>query len=258
MTARQTAQTHKPATPKPRRLRTPSPQESPANDSSPYVWDVRYAAEGHIWGDEPSLTGKTVVRLLRPRSHVLEFGYGYGRDLQEILLHGHSAYGIEKSDVGHTEARRVLHQHIDSGQAQLLLIGDFTKASTPNEGFDAVFSHRVLHLLGKNGVVRAFNAHAARILKPDGLFVVSARNPKDFNPDQMEWIEEGMAQYKPEFKERRGQIIRFWDEKAFRDTFSDNFDIETFIEGTEIESRKNPVDTHFTIMVARRKHTLTP
>ncbi len=222
-----------------------------------YVWDRRYRTEGHIWGDEPSMTGETVVSMLDPRSHVLEFGYGYGRDLQEILLHGHSVYGIEKSDEGHAEAQKVLKPFVVSGQAQLLLIGDFTKASLPKEGFDAFFSHRTIHLLGKNGLVRAFNALAARVVKPGGLLVVSARNPDDFNPTQMVWNNDGTAQYKdePEFKDRIGQNLRFWDEKLFTDTFQSNFDIIGFKHGTEIESQKNPVDTHFTMMIARRKTT---
>ena len=224
---------------------------SPPTDE--FVWDTRYKTEGHIWGDEPSMTGKILTGLLPSRSHVMEFGYGYGRDMQEVLLHGHSVYGIEKSDAGHSEAQKILRSFVDTGLAQLLLIGDFTKASLPQDGFDAVYSHRVLHLLGKNGLVRAFNAHASRILKPGGLFVVSARNPEDFDPKQMVWREDGLAEYKPSFKSRKGQVIRFWDEKLFTETFQDNFDIEKFIKGTEKESESNPVDTHFTIMIARKK-----
>lgn len=221
-----------------------------------YVWDRRYGNEGHIWGDEPSMVGEKIVSLIGARAHVLEFGYGYGRDLQEVLLHGHSVYGIEKSHVAHSEANKLLKPYVDSGQAQLLLIGDFTKASVPDNHFDAFIAHRVPHLLGKNGLVRAFNSLATRTLKPGGYLVISARNPKDFNDQQMDWvIPDDTAQYKdtPEFKDRSGQVIRFWNKKMFQDAYSANFDIIDFVDGKEIESVKNPVDTNFTMMIARKK-----
>lgn len=228
------------------------PSEDPSKANA-VLWDSRYEAEGHIWGDDPSLTGRLLVKKLAPVSYVLEIGFGYGRDLSEILQHGHRAYGIEVAASGHTEAGRLLDEYIMSGQAQLLR-GEFARASLPKGEFDAVISHRVLHLLGKNGLVRAFGNHAARVLKPGGLLMVSARNPQDFNADQMVPKGDGFAEY----KDRPGHLIRFWNEKMFEDAFSDDFEILEFVHGKEIESVKNPIDTHFTIMVARRKPEPTP
>jgi SAM-dependent methyltransferase len=215
-----------------------------------YDWDDRYKAEGHIWGDEPSLTARILAKKLEPASNVLEFGCGYGRDINELAQQGHRITGVEKSKIAVSLAEddTRLDKFIDSGRVHILR-GEFASASFGKAGFDAVLSHRVLHLLGTNGLVRAFEQHAYRVLKQDGLLAVSARNEDDFDKDQMKLLAPGIAEY----KSRPGHIIRFWTHKMFEDTFTDNFKIIEFIHGTEIESQKNPKDTHFTIMLAQRK-----
>lgn len=211
-------------------------------------WNDRYENEGHIWGDDPSETADLLAQRLRPVSNVLEIGFGYGRDLVELVNQGHRVTGIESAVAGLTEATKQIQSKIDSGQAHVLL-GDFARASLPENEFDAVTSHRVLHLLGNNGLVRAFAQHAARVLKPGGLFYVSARDPRDFDPNTMNQVSPGIVEY----KNRPGHEISFWDEKRFRDTFSRQFDIERFVQGEEIESRQTGTMSKFTIMIARKR-----
>ncbi len=222
----------------------------PAQVNQQYDWDDRYRAEGHIWGDEPSLTALVLSKHLEPSSNVLEFGCGYGRDMVELVHQGHRVTGIEKSKiaVALAEGNDKLDSFIDSGRAHILR-GEFANATFGKAGFDAVTSHRVLHLLGNNGLVRAFEQHAARVLKPGGLLAVSARNHNDFKQDDMTMIAPGVAEY----KNRPGHIIRFWDQALYTDTFKDHFDVVEFIDGSEIESQKNPKQTSFTIMLARKK-----
>ena len=214
------------------------------------VWSNRYEAEGKIWGDEASPSALILEDLLDSPSLIAEFGYGYGRDMRELAQMGHKVTGIEKSEVGEQMAKELLGKYIEAGQAHFLH-GDFSTAPLGKEEYDAVESHRVLHLLGNNGLVRAFKKQAEKILKPEGLLVVSARNENDFNDTKMKWLdkEAGVAEY----KDRPGHIISFWTDKRFEDTFSDKFNIESLKATTEIESQQNPEDSHITIMVARKK-----
>ncbi len=225
-------------------------QDTSENQGELGLWDRRYRAEGHIWGDNPSVTAKHLVDILRPSSKVLEIGFGYGRDLVLLLQEGHRIYGIEEAAYGLTEATRQLQQYMRNGNAHLIL-GAFNSADIQKESFDAVLSHRVLHLLGENGLTDAFARRAAYALRPGGLLYVSARNPNDFNKDQMVMTGNNTAEYKD--PARKGQQISFWNKERFNKVFGDKFDIESLEDHTEIEATSNPVPTHFTVMKAHKK-----
>lgn len=217
------------------------------------LWDRRYEEEGHIWGDEPSQTARIVTDLLDfPNNNIIEVGYGYGRDLVEMVRNGHRVYGIETSTVGQNEAIRSLREIGRENQAGLLK-DEFTNAAIPTNFFDALYSHRMLHLLGSNGLVRAFANKASKVLKPGGLICISARDKRDFDPEQMKDLGNGQAEYIIEGRE--GHVITFWDEERFKDVFSEHFDIsDNFIKGEEIESLKNPDKvSNFTIMTGHKK-----
>ncbi|MBN8521022.1 MAG: class I SAM-dependent methyltransferase [Alphaproteobacteria bacterium] len=232
----------------PKRAGSSAVASAPVKGGELDFWSKRYSEEGHIWGDEPSETALQLLNRLDPVSKVLEIGFGYGRDLNEIIKHGHFITGIELAAVGLTMANSELRQHVEAGKANLIL-GDFSRIDLNKDSMDGVLSHRTLHLLGNNGLVRAFTSHAARVLKPNGLLVVSARDQRDFNEDQMFKREDGFVEY----KNRPGHVISLWDKERFKSTFSRDFDIVGFKEGEEIESQKNPVPSYFTIMVAKRK-----
>lgn len=216
-------------------------------------WSQRYIKEGHIWGDAPSITAARLADKLGPASKVLEIGFGYGRDLTLMLEEGHRIYGIEKASFGLSEATRQLQPYLDRGRAHLML-GEFISAEVPQESFDAVYSHRVLHLLGENGLTQAFANRVAGALKPGGLLAVSARDPRDFNPAQMDYLTENLAVY----KDRPSHKISFWDKNRFNAIFGRKFEILGFEESSEIESAKNPVPSYITIMYARKKNEPTP
>lgn len=232
----------------------PSPAPAPvlngAQQPASADWNVRYKTEGHIWGDKPSLTAKRLADRLRPVSNVLEVGFGYGRDIIHLVNRGHRVHGIENAVAGLTEATRQLQDKVNAGSAHLLL-GEFTRAAFGKNQFDALYAHRVLHLLGANGHVHGFVDTATRVLKPGGLLYVSARNQKDFNPATMHRLPDGTV----ERNDRPGHLISLWDEARFRRAFEKNFEILELVDGQEIESQKTGDMTEFTLMIAKKRKT---
>jgi SAM-dependent methyltransferase len=216
-------------------------------------WDSRYTKWKRIWGDKPSPAVRTFLDNLDEVSHVLEVGFGYARDSLAICQSGHSLEGLELSSVGLTDACSQMSQYIASGRASLT-IGDFTSRRIAKGSFDALFVHRVIHLLGNNGLVDAFASKAAKVVKPGGLIVISARDKRDFDETQMVERPDGMVEYKPDVPDRQGQLISLWDEARFRETFGEKFEILSLKESTEIEAINNPNKVaKFTIMTAVRK-----
>lgn len=216
-------------------------------------WDNRYARWKRIWGDKPSPAVRNFLDSIDEVSHVLEVGFGYARDSLAICQAGHSLEGLELSSVGLTDACSQMSQYIASGRASLT-IGDFTSRRIAKGSFDALFVHRVIHLLGNNGLVDAFASKAAKVVKPGGLIVISARDKRDFDAAQMIERSDGMVEYKPDVPDRQGQLISLWDEARFRETFGDKFQILSLKESEEIEAVNNPNKlAKFTIMTAVRK-----
>lgn len=216
-------------------------------------WNKRYGKWNHIWGDKPSPSAKVLLDRLDDVSHILEVGFGYGRDALALCQAGHSVTGLELSSVGLSQACEQMGTYLRSGRAHLG-IGEFTSAKLPNGSFDAIFSHRTLHLMGSNGLVDAFASRAAKVIRPGGLLVISARDTRDFDEAQMVKRDDGMIEYKPEVPDRQGQLISLWDEARFRGTFEEKFDIVDCIPSEEMEAVNNPdKSAKFTIMVAVRK-----
>lgn len=197
-------------------------------------WDKRYEKEGEIWRQTPSLTAEFVHQSLPEGSKVFEIGFGYGRDVAFLVKKGLSVSGIENSSVGHAMASNRLAE-LQMPQGTNLIKGDFLKATLPKDEFDAVFSHRVIHLLKEKQAVDVFAGRATKLLKPGGMLLVSGRDARGMKPD------------------RKGHHVSLWDENRFLETFGKDFEIETFLKGEEIESQSNPGMTFFTVMVAKRK-----
>lgn len=217
-----------------------------------HFWNDRYSKEGHIWGDEPSQSALILADMLSNNASILEIGFGYGRDMVALVSQGFRVTGVEIALEGLNEATRQLQRFIKEGHAHIQL-GDFSRAQLAQNTFDGVLSHRVLHLLGNNGLVRSFAKVASNVLKEDGLLVLSARSDRDFNPDQMRWVDEEARHAEYTIDGREGHGITFWSEQMLTDVFSKRFDIQSITQTSERESRDNGVDTHLLTMVARRR-----
>jgi len=230
------------------------------------VWTRRFANEGAIWGNEPSPPGKFLTRkILEHSSRIVEVGAGYGRDTNWFAENGHSVTAIDRATTALMAAQGDLHDKINDGSVTYIT-ADFRKASLGAKSHDVFFSHRVLHLLGNNGVVEAFGKMAANTLKPEGTLLVTARSFNDFKDSQMQWVDKqnGVATYRTDVEslgDRQGQTLHFWNDRKLRALFEDNFENIKTREDEEIESVSNfnangaPVMTSYISIYATKKYT---
>ena len=202
--------------------------------SNSAFWDRRYDAEGNIWTHQPSLTVLSLRRNLPKKSKVIEIGSGYGRDVYFLAKSGYQITAVEQSTVGF----EMMEAHLNTQNLECpptLLNEDFMSVQLPLEYYDAIYSHRVLHLLDSSEVIKNWVRKIFEILAPDGWLFISARDQRDKKPD------------------RKGHHIVTWNENRFRQVFEDDFRIINFLQSDEIESRTNPNRMFFTLMIARKK-----
>ena len=224
------------------------------------------AGINELWGQDASPPARYFTRkILAQNSKILEIGARCGKDSNWFAENGHKVTAIDRCPNALAVASAELHSKIRSRDV-VYIAADFRDAAIGTKSQDAFFSHRVLHLLGNNGVVEAFAGMAAKVLRPEGKLLVTARNYDDFNPDQMQWIseEQGIAKYRndiPEFATRQGHNLYFWNEYKLDKLFSADFENISIINDDEIESQRNhddsgtPVMTKYVSILATRKYT---
>lgn len=237
-----------------------------SSDGIQDVWEKRFRKEGRLWGDEPSPPARFLTnKVLDNKSYILEIGAGYGRDSSWFVESGHRVTAVDRAANALTIASEDLLSKIRTRDV-VYMAADFRDAALGAKSQDVFFSHRVLHLLGNNGVTEAFARLAAKTLKPDGTLLVTARSFDDFNSDQMIWKdkEQGVAVYRDDIEslgDRRGQVLYFWDEDKLSNLFNENFEDMSFKADVEMESVNNtdkdgsPVMTKYISILAKRKYT---
>lgn len=211
-------------------------------------WNGRYNALGPCWGDGGSPTLRVALRHFSRHGRALEIGFGYGRDVVPLAGYGLDVTGLDPSDAGLALAEQRLRAHRLSAH---LMTADFTEAVLPAAAFDAVLSHRTLHLMTGPGAVERFAGRLAMVTRPGAIVCIGTRDLRDLDHGRMNSHPHGPHVY--EYADRPGHVISYWDEDRFRDTFAADFDIQSFEQATEPEASDNPVPCYLTIMVARRR-----
>ena len=211
------------------------------------IWDRRYQA-GALWGEFSSATAKLLLSKLETESRVLDVGCGYGRDVITIGGEGHYVTGIDRSLTAINMARkRVLAAGLNMNKVELAK-SDSASLSSDEGVFDALLSHRFLHLLDEASA-HSFSNAAAKLVRPGGCLAISARNQNDFCPNQMRFVSDGVAEY----RDRPGHRVRFFDQARYRQLFEPQFRRLQFVDMQEQESITNQgVLTHITIILCQR------
>jgi SAM-dependent methyltransferase len=219
------------------------------------LWDRRYSSEREIWGERPSLVGQMVYEMTSSGSRILDVGAGYGRDEFYLLRKGDRyVYAVEPSQEGCNmmlqRARELKSRHWP-----IIIKNDFNaepfrhqKGPLRRNFFDAVMSHRTLHLLDKQQV-KPFAQKIMACVRPGGLIVVSARCTSDFDQQDMTWIDEGEGI--AEYNKRPGHRITFWNQRMLKEHFQ-GLEIENISYEEEIEALRGPKLTKLIFMIARK------
>jgi SAM-dependent methyltransferase len=210
-------------------------------------WDRRYRAEGAIWGEGPSPTALLAVRHLRPGGHVLEVGFGYGRDLAFLAGRGARVSGVEAAPAG----RELAEGRLSRGglRAERLWTGRFEDSDLPAASYDLVLCHRMAHLLLAPEAIARFARRVGEVLRPGGLLCLGARDARDRNPAEVFPVADGVYEYSC----RPGHRIRYWDEATFREAFAPDFAILELTGAAEPETVARPVPCYLTLMAARKR-----
>ena len=104
---------------------------------------------------------------LAPDARILDYGCGYGRNLQALHDQGwRNALGVDFS-AAMIASGRALHPHLD------LRLVDALPLAEPDAGFDAVLLFAVLTCIPRGEDQIALVAELRRLLKPGGLLYVS-------------------------------------------------------------------------------------
>jgi hypothetical protein len=163
-----------------------------------------------------------------------------------LLRRGYLVSGIELS----AEACRRTEGRLKGERlrAQGLLPGRFEVSDVAQGSFDMIFCHRVAHLLVAQESITRFAANAAWAVRSGGILCLGVRNDHDLNPAGMTRVADKVYEY----AHRPGHRIRYWDDRAFHETFGDAFTIVALHRAIEPETKAKPVACHLTVMVARR------
>ena len=123
-----------------------------------------------------------IIAAADPRD-LLDIGTGTGRMLEILAPRVERALGIDQSREMLSVARVNLERAgLENGSVRL---GDMYQLALPDASFDAVVVHQVLHYADRPA---AAIAEAARVLRPNGIFVLV-----DFAPHALEFLREEHA-----------------------------------------------------------------
>ena len=192
-------------------------------------WETRYAAEGAIWGHEPSKTVERAYVLFKQHGvqRLLIPGSGYGRNTRYFAERGYTVTGIEVSEtaLALAQAQDSMSRYIHAS-----VLDDVLK----DETFDAIYCFNVLHLFlaaERREVMR----RCRRWLRPGGLafFVVFSEEEATYG--------KGKAVEPETFETRPGRPAHYFTAADLRAHFAGFTIIETgLVSDPEDHSPEGP------------------
>lgn len=140
-------------------------------------WNVRFL-EDKRWEDrEPDQPIIDIINKYESElgKKVLDLGCGNGRHLIPLVERGFEVTGLDISEEGLKQAKKRLKQKNLSAR---LIKGSTTELPFEENNFDSVISVGVLHHGDWNMINESFR-ETARVLKPEGKFILMVRSKKD-------------------------------------------------------------------------------
>jgi len=135
------------------------------------MWDERYSQPGFVYGTEPNefLAG-AAGRI--PVGPVLSLGEGEGRNAAHLAGLGHQVVAVDQSEVGLAKARRLAEDRDLTIETVCADLEGYRIEPGAWAGIVSIFCHL------PRRVRVALHAAAVRGLRPGGVLVLEAYNPK--------------------------------------------------------------------------------
>jgi SAM-dependent methyltransferase len=180
---------------------------------------------------------------------VLILGCGYGRDAKYMASQGLTVTAVDFAREGIKLARSWTTD--DNSTEVNFVLDNIVDLDLPDACFDAVFSHRTLHLLISVDRLERGLAQIHRILKPGGHACISVRNPRDPSKMRSQQLSGGTA----ELSFRPGHKVLYLNEAEFTEVVGRQFNVLDFQEMSERESESQDYDVKLHYVVLEKKPT---
>lgn len=178
---------------------------------------------------------------------VLDLGCGNGRNLRYIAKLGFETHGIDISEKGLDQLKETLKQENISADVQR---GSFYKLPYRDKIFDCVVSINVFQHNNWEGAEKSF-AEASRVLKNDGLFLLSARSlSRELPEDRKDIIDRGVT-FIPKEGTKAGIMLHHYSREEIEELAAKN-SLEILGIEEKIKQKKDGRRGHW-IVVFRKK-----
>ncbi len=179
---------------------------------------------------------------------VLELGCGNGRNLRHIAKSGFETYGIDISEQGLDQLKETFKQENLSADIQK---GSFYNLPYQDKAFDCVVSINVFQHNDWKGAEKSF-VEASRVLKDNGLFLLSVRSLSRVLPEDRKDISDRGVTFIPKEGTKAGIMLHHYSKEEIEELAARNsleiLDIQEKIREKEDGShgrwiavfRKNP------------------
>ena len=230
------------------------------------MWDEKYLRDGEIWGDQPSDTVKTAMSLCSAADLIADIGFGYGRDLYWLARQRGRLSGVETSSIGFRAALqklRTIPSRTKDGELDgISLIHSYSPEMMYGEDtLDCIYSHRVFHLLDRNGMRQRMATMAKKAVRDGGRLIISARSYHDYYSSKKllhnTLYDRNGRPVQAEYIDRPGHIVSYFSREIFENLFLPECQIESLCMGREIEAMGNidddggPIYSYFMLATMR-------
>jgi len=200
-------------------------------------WEDYYSKkkQNDVWTEYPSQFGAFCASEIKPKSRLLDFGCGNGRDSLFLSQIGHDVLACDYSKSAVDLVRTKGEAKELSIQSSVLNIYDTSSVQTMIknhlEAFDVIYSRFVMHAITLEGQDR-FLRLAKKVLKADGKIFLEFRNSNDERANSGTILSDD--------ERSDGHYRRFIKTSEFLDNAAElGWSVEYLAEGTGFAKFKN-------------------